>query len=172
MKSILQKLRPRGHDGYTLIELLAIVAILGAIAALLAMTVNMALKITTTDTAQNILLSQVHQAASWISKDIKSADNITTGSGTVLCSLKRYVWNQADNMTTTTTVDYVVSGTNLLRKKDGNSGTIVAQFIQYPNADTSFTADPSSANAYLLKLKAVYGKSSYIQLFRIYQRLP
>jgi len=173
MNSILQKLRPGGQGGYTLIELLVIIAIVGAISAVLAMTINMTLKITTTDTAQNILLSQVHQAASWISKDIKSADNITIGSGTVLCSLKRYVWNQADNITTTTTIDYVVSGTNLLRKKDGSSsGTIVAQFIQYPDTDTSFTTDPSSPNAYLLRLKAVYGNSSYSQLFRIYQRLP
>jgi len=172
MNSILQKLITRRHGGYTLVELLVIIAILGVMSAVLAMTVNMALKITTTDTAQNILLSQVHQAASWISKDIRSADSITTGSGTVLCSLKRYVWNQADNITTTTTIDYVVSGTSLLRKEDGNSGTIVAQFIQYPNTDTSFTADPSAANAYLLKLKAVYGNSSYKQLFRICQRLP
>lgn len=166
------RVKAGNQGGYTLIELLVIIAILGAISSVLAMTIDMALKITTTTTAQSILLSQVHMAASWISKDITSADNITPDNGTILVSLKRYVWNQADNITTTTTIDYVVSGTSLLRKEDGNSGTIVAQFIQYPNTDTSFTADPSAANAYLLKLKAVYGNSSYKQLFRICQRLP
>ena len=64
-----------------MIELLVIIAILGAITAVMAMTVNTALNITTTDTAQSILFSQVHQAASWISKDVASADNITTDSG-------------------------------------------------------------------------------------------
>jgi hypothetical protein len=141
----------------------------------MAMTINMALNITSKNTAQSILLSQVHQGASWISKDIASADNITLDNGTVLCSLKRYVWNQVDNITTTTTIDYVVSSTNLLRKVNGNAGTIVAQFVSYPDADTTFTIAPSApyqSNAYLLKLKAVYNGSSYKQQFKIYQRLP
>jgi len=153
-------------------ELLVIIAILGTITAVMAMTINMALKITTTDTAQNILLSQVHQAASWISKDIASADNITPiDNSTTLFYMKRYQWNGVDNITNTTTITYSVdSKSNLLR-----NGSIIAQFIKYPDTDTTFTKVTPSAtenNTYLLKLKAVYGNSSYKQQFKIYQRLP
>jgi type II secretory pathway pseudopilin PulG len=175
MQQLLKRVKLGNQVGYTLIELIVIIAILGTITTVMAMTINMALKLTTADTAQNILLSQVHQAASWIAKDVASADNITTDSGTVLCSIKRYVWNQVDNITATTTIDYVVSNSNLLRKVNGSPGSIVAQYIQYPDTDTSFTIAPSSpyqSNAYLLKLKAVYGNSSYKQQFKLYQRLP
>jgi prepilin-type N-terminal cleavage/methylation domain-containing protein len=175
IKSKLKRINLSSRGGYTLIELLVVIAVLGSITAVMVMTINMALMITTTDTAQSILLSQVHQGESWIAKDVASADNITTNNGTVLCSLKRYVWNQVDNITTTTTIDYVVSNTNLLRKVNGSSGTTVAQFIKYPDADTTFTVAPSApyqSNAYLLKLKAVYGNSSYKQQFKMYQRLP
>jgi len=175
MKSILQKMRKSDLRGYTLIELLVIIAILGAISGVMAMTINIALKITSTDTAQGILLSQVHQAASWIAKDVASADNITPDNGTNLCSFKRYLWNQVDNITTTTTIDYVVSNSNLLRKVNGGQGSIVAQNIKYPDADTTFIIAPSApyqSNAYLLKLDAGYGNNSYKQQFKMYQRLP
>jgi Tfp pilus assembly protein PilE len=175
MQGILKRINLNSRRGYTMIEVVVIIAVLGAITAVMAMTINMALKITATDTAQSILLTQVHQGASWISKDVASADNITTDSGTVLCSMKRYVWNQVDNITTTTTIDYVVSSTNLLRKVNGGSGTIIAQYIKYPDADTTFTVAPSApyqSNVYLLKLKAVSGNNNYKQQFKIYQRLP
>jgi len=167
MNDIVQKLRHSDHGGYTLIELLVIIAILGTITAVMAMTINMALQITTTDTAQNILISQVHQGASWISKDVASADNITPiDNSTTLFYMKRYQWNGADNITSTTTITYSVdSKSNLLR-----NGSIVAQFIKYPDIYTTFTATEN--NTYLLKLKASYGNSSYKQQFKIYQRLP
>ena len=89
--------------------------------------------------------------------------------------MKRYVWNQVDNITTTTTIDYVVSNTNLLRKVNGSSGAIVAQYIKYPDTNTTFTKVTPSAtenNTYLLKLNAKLGTNSFNQQFKIYQRLP
>lgn len=175
MKGILQKLIRSERGGYTLLELLVVLAILGLTTAVTAMTIGIALNITATNSAQSILLCDVYQAASWISKDVLSADNITPDNGTVLCSLKRYAWNGADNITNITQIDYVVSNSQLLRKVNGSSGGIVAEFIKYPDDNTTFTKAPVTAtenNTYLLKLHAIDGNSSYNQQFKIYQRIP
>jgi prepilin-type N-terminal cleavage/methylation domain-containing protein len=162
------------RQGFTLVELLVVIAILGAITGIMAMTIGMATRTTATDTAQNLMMSQVNQAASWIAKDVGSASSVSTDNGTVLCSVQRYVWDGND-ITGTTTIDYVVTGGILRRKVNGSTGTPVAQFISYPDAATTFTLAPSSpfqTNTYILKLKVAYKNGEYKQEYKISRRVP
>jgi len=161
-------------QGFTLVEILLVIAILGAITGVMAMTFGMVTRTTTTDTAQNLMMSQVNQAANWIARDVGSASSVTTDNGTVLCSVQRYVWDGND-ITGTTTIDYIVTGGILRRKVNGSIGTPVAQFISYPDASTTFTLAPSSpfqTNTYILKLRASYKNGEYKQEYKISQRAP
>ena len=161
-------------QGFTLVEVLIIIAILGSIMGIMAMTFGMVTRTTVVDTSQNLMMSQVNQAASWIARDVESASSVSTDNGTVLCSIQRYVWDGAD-ITSSTTIDYVVTGGILRRKVNGSAGTPVAQFISYPDADTTLTLAPSSpfqTNTYILKLKTAYKNGVYKQEYKIRQRAP
>jgi len=165
----------KGADqGFTLIEVLVVIAILGAIMGVMAMTFGMVTRTTATDTARNLVMSQVNQAASWIAKDVESASSVSTDNGTVLCSVQRHVWDGND-ITGTTNIDYIVTGGILLRSVDGGAGKTVAQFISYPDVDTTLTLAPSSpfqTNTYVLKLKSAYKNNEYKQEYKIRQRAP
>jgi type II secretory pathway pseudopilin PulG len=172
MTKLLREFNKPGNPGFTLIEVLVILAITGAIAGVLSLTINQTMQTSSTETSQSLLLTQVHQAAAWITRDIGSAKGtIVTENGTVLCSLKRYKWNGTDDIPATTTVDYIVYNGVLLRKENGGPGMPVAQFISYPDLNT--TLGPSGeSNTYILKLKAVNSDSSFQQQYKIRQRLP
>jgi len=158
------------QQGFTLIEVLIAVAVLGAITGIMAMTFNMVTRTTTTGTAQNLMMSQVNQAANWIARDIESASSVMTDNGTVLCSIQRYVWD-GDDITSSTTIDYVVNNGMLRRKVNGSEGTPIAQFISYPDPYTK-VEHASENNTYIIKLRSVYKNSEYRQEFKANQRAP
>ena len=74
------KAAARWSRGFTLLELIIILSIIGGVSAVMAMTFSEATKVTSSDMAQALVLAQVHQASDWIAKDVASADNITAGS--------------------------------------------------------------------------------------------
>ncbi|MFA7247599.1 MAG: type II secretion system protein [Dehalococcoidia bacterium] len=162
------------NRGFTLIEVLVMIAILGAITGIMAMTFGMVTRTIATNTAENLMMSQVNQAANWIAKDVESSSSVSTDDGTVLCSMQRYVWD-GNEISGSTTVEYIVIGGILLRRVDGGAGQTVAQFIAYPDADTTFVQAPSApfqSNTYVLKLKSVYKNGEYKQEFKMRQRAP
>ncbi len=165
----------KGADyGFTLIEVLVIIAILGAIMGIMAMTFGMVTRTVAADTAENLIMSQVNQAANWIAKDVESASSVNTDNGTVLCSVQRYRWD-GEEITGSTTVEYIVAGGILQRKVDGGAGQTVAQFLCYPDADTTFVlapAAPFQTDTYVLKLKTIYKNREYKQEYKIRQRMP
>ncbi len=162
------------RSGFTLIEVLVIIAILGAIMGIMAMTFGIVTSTVSTDTAENLIISQVNQAANWITKDVESANSVNTDNGTVLCSMQRYVWD-GNQISGSTIVEYVVIGGVLIRRVDGGAGQTAAQFIVYPDADTTFVqapAAPFQTNTYILKLKTAYQNREYKQVYKIRQRAP
>lgn len=155
--------------GFTLIELIVTLSIMGAVSAIMAMTFSEATKLTSSDMAQAIVLAQVHQAGESIAKDVASADNITAGStGTWTCSMVCYQWNGTAFVTQNIT--YTISNGQLLR-----NGVIIAQYIVNPGTDTLFTQVTPTAtenNTYILSIKAVKNNASFSKALKIYQRIP
>ncbi|MCX6005442.1 MAG: prepilin-type N-terminal cleavage/methylation domain-containing protein, partial [Chloroflexi bacterium] len=64
--------------GVTLIELLVVIALIGIVSGVIALTIVMATRITSITTPQNMLMSQVHLAGNWISKDVQSCNGTIT----------------------------------------------------------------------------------------------
>lgn len=166
------------NRGFTLVELLVVIAILGAIMGVMAMTISMVLTTTSDSTARNLTMSQVNQAASWIARDIGSADDVTFPGGSVLCKVIRKEWNGTDMNTTRTIVYEVTPDKVLLRKLDGSAtGTPIAQFISYHDPDTytavtkvDVTQYPAEQNTYIIKLRSVYSNGEeYRQQYKVSQ---
>ncbi len=171
--------RNRGRTGYTLPELLITIAILGVISGVMALTFSLATNITRTDSAQSIVLSQVHQAAAWIARDVQSAAVVTpVNSPTRLLSLQRFTWDGSSFQSGVQIYYDIASGGNMTRTITDSKGTRVsqvAQYISYPDQDTFFSKGPSTAaenNTYILKIRASYGGSSFKAQYKIARKVP
>jgi prepilin-type N-terminal cleavage/methylation domain-containing protein len=161
--------------GFTLIELLIVIAICGFVTAVMAMMFNLVTKISSTSTAQNIVLSQVQQAGAWMSRDIMSADNVTLyTSGTRVCKIGRYQWNGTDNITSAI-IDYDIINNRLLRTVEPGQAQIIAQFISAHGSGTDLVAStsPSENNTYIFTIQSVYGTSpAFSRVYKMNQRIP
>jgi type II secretory pathway pseudopilin PulG len=159
------------RQGFTLVEILVILAIVGAISGVMAMTISMVRSTTSDTTARNMTMSQVNQAASWIAKDIESASSVTPSDSAKLCSVMRYRWDDVGKIFTSENITYVVTGETLLRKVNGSAGTPVAQFIKYPDAYTTVT--DVGNNTYIIKLRSEYSNGEYYQQqYKVSRRAP
>ncbi len=162
------------RQGYTLVEIIVLISIIGFVSLVMALTFGVVSRINLSDTGQSVSLNQVHQAGSWISRDVESAENITAGSaGSWHCAITRFSYNPADNITTQS-IEYVISNGVLLRKVNGSSGTPVAEYMVNPGTDTTFVKAAATAtenNTYILTVKATYQNSTNTQTFKIFQRI-
>lgn len=162
-------LNAKWSRGYTLIELLVLITIIGGVSAVMALTFSEATKLTSSDMAQAIVLAQVHQAGDWIAKDVAGAYSVSAGSsGNWTCSMSCYQWN--GSAFTTSTIAYTISN-GVLRR----NGQYIAQYIVNPGTDTLFTKVTPTVNennTYLLTVKAVKNNVSFSKVFKIFQRIP
>jgi len=156
-------------SGFTLLELIVMLSIIGTVSAIMALTFSEATRVTRSDMAQAIVLAQVHQAGDWIAKDVASAYSVSAGSsGNWTCSMSCYQWN--GSAFSTSTITYTISNGNLLR-----NGKYVAQYIVNPGSDTLFvkvTPTVTENNTYILTVKAVNNGASFSKAFKIFQRIP
>jgi prepilin-type N-terminal cleavage/methylation domain-containing protein len=160
-----------GNRGFTLLELIIMISIIGVTAPIMALTFSEVTRVTSSDMSQAIVLSQVHQAGAWISKDVASAYKVTAGStGTWTCNMTSYLYNSQTGTFANSYENYTISNGMLLR-----NGNPIAQYIVNPGSDTLFTQVTPTAtenHTYVLKIKAVRNTASFSQTFKIYQRMP
>jgi prepilin-type N-terminal cleavage/methylation domain-containing protein len=168
--------------GFTLIELLVVVALVGIISGVLALTIGTATRMTSITTPQNMLVSQVHLAGSWISGDVHSCNGtITAGTpgtpGPWSCSMYRYQWNDTASRFDVLRIDYTIAGgimTRSVYKEVSGLWTIdsqqeVARYISGSGTTTTFVG-PTASNTYLLNISAVSGSETINQFYKIIWR--
>ena len=135
-----------GSKGTTLVEILVVVAIVGAIMGAMSMTVNTLLINYNTNRTETILVRQVENAGYWISRDIQEAvpntiDLNPGGSGFI--SLECYNWNPNANgglgaWEDNQQIDYTVEEGVMRRVVDGIS-MLIAQYITDIGGATAIT---------------------------------
>ena len=156
------------QKGFTLIEVLVTVGILGAIMGVLSMTVISIMIITPRTNDWAIALRQVQNAGYWISRDVLMSQIVTPAQnpGDPFLALEQDHDGDgvADN-----TVDYVFSGDELRRELNGASpGILIAQYIVGVGTDTTFVDDGD--NKYTLNIKAAHGDADVTRVYEVTPR--
>ena len=176
MEGKAKTMNKRRYDeaGFTLVELIVVIAVVGLVAGVMALMFNVVTKVSSESTSQNIVLSQVHEAGSWLTRDIVSSTNVTTyTSGTRLAKIVRYLWNGSDNISTVV-IDYDIINNKLLRTVEPGQGKLIAQFISALGSGTGLnkSAATSENNTYIFTVQSSYNNSSFSRVYKINQRFP
>ncbi|MBN2186872.1 MAG: prepilin-type N-terminal cleavage/methylation domain-containing protein [Dehalococcoidia bacterium] len=117
------------QKGFTLIEMIIVVALIGMISAAATMAIHQVLTGTTLSNDLNTAINQIHNAGYWINQDVQMAK---PGSDTIVDSsqlddpdfLQLTIWKDATG-DTTHTVMYTLQDGKLLR-----DGQLIAEYIQ------------------------------------------
>jgi len=130
--SILKK----NQRGFTMIELLVIIALTGIIGAAATMSIHQIFTGTALSNDQNTAINQVRNAGHWISRDVQMAkpNTIVVYEPTEQNFLGLTIWEDP-NGDTTHTVTYTLQDGKLWRNYDAEQ-TLIAQYIKPKGADT------------------------------------
>jgi prepilin-type N-terminal cleavage/methylation domain-containing protein len=158
----------RADRGYTLIEVLIVIAILGVIMGPMAMAVNSMFQNFRIGRDTSLALRQVQNAGYWVTNDIKRAKTVDTTVPNVFLRLQCYYWDEGtQTMLDNQQVDYVFnSGT--LRRTIGSTTMQVAEFIDQLN--TTILLDEVTAT-YTITVKSVFGNSQETRQYHAIQRV-
>jgi prepilin-type N-terminal cleavage/methylation domain-containing protein len=160
----------RQQKGFTLIEMLIVVAILGIIMVPMAMAVQMIYANFNIARDDSITLRQVENAGYWITNDIKRAKTVSTTTGGVFLRLICYNWDDVNHvMVDTQQVDYTITNGEL-RRTIGTSTILVAQYIV--PANTTIAKDATIITKYNLTVKASYQNRIESRQYQAAQRVP
>ncbi len=124
------------EKGFTLIEVLVALAILGAIMGVMSAAVISIMRINSQNTEWNVNLRQVQNAGHWISRDALMAQVVTTPTpGHFPLTLSWSDWEG-----TSYNVEYVLQDDNtLIRRLNDGSTLLIAQYIVHDDTPTSPT---------------------------------
>jgi prepilin-type N-terminal cleavage/methylation domain-containing protein len=160
----------RQQKGFTLIEMLVVVAILGIIMVPMAMAVQMIYSNFNIARDDSIALRQVENAGYWITNDIRRAKTISTTTSGVFLRLICYNWDDINKvMADNQQVDYTISNGTLIRNI-GASTILVAQYIV--PANTTIAQDATIITKYNLTVRASYQGRIESRQYQAAQRVP
>jgi prepilin-type N-terminal cleavage/methylation domain-containing protein len=179
MKRVLNSLNGNKR-GFTLIEVLVVIGIVGTLSLIMSMTINMVRNSTRDTTARNTAMTQVHLAADWIARDIESSSGsiVTTAKNPatapnplMLCQIMRYSWQ--GTVMSTENITYVVNNTTkqLLRQVDGSSGILIARGFSSDNL-TRVDSETLGSNRYIIKLTSEFVGEGFSQQYKVSRRAP
>jgi len=150
---MLRRLRAIINDqkGFTLIEMIVVVAIIGLISGAVAGTVSQVFVVNAQSTARMTAVKQVESAVHWISRDAQMAQIVLPSGGPGFpLNLSWKEWNN-----TTNNVSYALQNGELLRSHSINgsapSQTVIAEHI---NTDTGMTEFNYDSGVVIFKLTA------------------
>ena len=157
------------EKGFTLIEVVITIAILGIVMPAMAMTISTLLTNHQQANDHNIVSQQVQNAGYWISRDVQAAKYVifTQPSGFPLTLVIPVDTNENNDYS----VDYVFDGNKLKRKVYNSSHTftketLIAEYIDV--ADTVFTT--IQPNNHMLVIRASKGKVVVERSYEVTQR--
>jgi len=148
------------QEGFTLIETLVVIALLGAIGGVMSMTIITIMNISAQSNDHVIALRQVQNAGHWISRDTEMALTVVTTKPGVFLSIQWDDWGGSHYE-----VDYVFEGDKLKRQLNGSPGILIAQYI----VESDFDENPDIDNQYKLTIKACHGE---VEVERTYEITP
>ena len=161
----------RSEKGFTMIEAIVSLAIIGIIMPAMAMTTITLLTHPQKANDHNIVLQQVQNVGYWISRDVQTAKNVTlTEPGGFPLTLDIPVDTDENN---NYTIDYIFNDGKLKRQVYDSSHTLtaetlIAEYIDDPN--TTFSSIPDT-NSYELTVKASKGEFIAEKTYQVSQRL-
>ena len=123
--SMLKKLRENQH-GFTLVELIIVIALIGIISAAATMAIHQVLTGTTLSNDLNTAVNQVRNAGHWISRDTQMAQTVEDNpADPKILELTWEDWEGSPH-----TVYYTLQHGKLERNYDGYQQVLIAQYIK------------------------------------------
>lgn len=162
----------RQHDrGFTLLELLIVLAVMAVVTAAMTLTISVMTTVSAGTTEQYMAMSQVEVAGNTIIRDVASSCNVTAGSmGSWHCTMNRYTWNGTDNLTTIA-VEYTITDGVLERKINGSQKTRIAGYLVNPGTDTAFL-QATENNTYILTLSSRFNDAAFSAVYKVVCKSP
>ena len=165
------------QTGFTLVELLVTVAILGTIGAVISMAIIAIYKISPQSNNHVIALQQVQNAGFWISNDVKTAGEINDAPGAPAFLEFTVPLPGGGEKTVTYELQNTADGMKKLLRSDSDAGTqiLIAQHLYYnpggdPENSTKAIYD-SDNRSLLLQITAVSGTVTVSRQYGIEQRV-
>ena len=161
----------RNQRGFTLIELVIVIAIAGVIASAVMMTIFQVFDMNVRSSAHMTAVKQVESAVHWMSRDIRMAQDIDTdGGGDFLVKL---TWVEWDPPIENVVIYKLQDDGNLIRSHsvgDDETETIVAQHI---DSDSVVSRDQEVDRVVTLEITATvtgFRPSSETRVVEVVQR--
>ena len=160
LKGKSMKLR-KGEKGFTLIEMIVVITILGAITGAMAMTMITTMTVSQQSNDHIIALRQVQNAGYWISRDVQMTQTINITKPGVFLALSWVDWDGNDF-----NVDYVFDGDRLERQLNGAPGVLISDHIVVESTTCDWD---DGNNEFEATIKASLGSA---EIERIYEVAP
>ncbi|MBA7690470.1 hypothetical protein ES703_98998 [subsurface metagenome] len=159
----------RGEKGFTVIELLIGVAIMGVIAVPLMMATTTLLTNPQRSTDQNAVLHEVRNAGYWISRDVQMARVVTLDAPNRFLQLSIPVDGNEDN---DYSAIYLFDGNKLKRQVYDSLGALISETLiaGYIDTDNTIFSDLGSGS-YKLTVRAAKGDAGVTRSYEINQRV-
>ena len=166
----------KGEKGFTLVELLIVIAITGLIAGGITMTIFQVFNMNTRTTNRMTAVRQVQQAGFWVSPDVQMAQSVNASGSSSFLTLNWTEWAVGNTTGNNHTVIYTLV--------DMSSGELKKlqreHYINYPNLDsTTMVAeyiDPyqtsfvPEGNGFKFTVTATVGEESETRLYEVKRR--
>ena len=166
----------KGQRGFSLVELVIVVALAGLVGAAITATAFQVFTFSTRLSNQMTAVRQVQQAGFWVSPDVMMAQNVTPGGSPTTFLTLNWTVNGINYG-----VIYSLEGTGTLktlqRKYYVNSNltstTTVAQYISYPTGTSIVPNQPCSSpncSAYNFTVTATVGGQTETRVYEVKPR--